>query len=284
MSHLRSPRSGRLCPNLYLVLMHSAALICIKMFLAVVGTRYSGKSQVRDYYVSVHGFLSVRIERNALSPSVSDLSLMNSAGPFGTVGGLSTPDINALPQMDIMPPPPHPRAIFNDNTLVFPSAIELLQYVTKNWQLNFVTIDLRTQELIKLFVRRPFFMLLSIDGPLTLRFMRSGEESLEKFVRDNDRVSFGVGVSDPAKTDFDESSSLLSLRDLVNIHVFNSFKTIPSLHKHLEELNVLDPERLRPGWDAYFMTLASLASQRSNCMKRRVGAVLVRENRVVSTG
>lgn len=31
-------------------------------------------------------------------------------------------------------------------------------------------------------------------------------------------------------------------------------------------------------------TLASLASQRSNCMKRRVGAVLVRENRVVSTG
>lgn len=32
------------------------------------------------------------------------------------------------------------------------------------------------------------------------------------------------------------------------------------------------------------MLLASLASLRSNCMKRRVGAVLVREKRVVSTG
>lgn len=32
------------------------------------------------------------------------------------------------------------------------------------------------------------------------------------------------------------------------------------------------------------MLLASLASLRSNCMKRRVGAVLVRERRVVSTG
>jgi deoxycytidylate deaminase len=31
-------------------------------------------------------------------------------------------------------------------------------------------------------------------------------------------------------------------------------------------------------------TLADLASQRSNCMKRRVGAILVRENRIVSTG
>ena len=32
------------------------------------------------------------------------------------------------------------------------------------------------------------------------------------------------------------------------------------------------------------MQLASLAAQRSNCMKRRVGCVLVREKRVVSTG
>lgn len=32
------------------------------------------------------------------------------------------------------------------------------------------------------------------------------------------------------------------------------------------------------------MHLATLASTRSNCMKRRVGAVLVRNNRVISTG
>ncbi|GAA5935671.1 deoxycytidine monophosphate deaminase [Sporobolomyces koalae] len=43
-------------------------------------------------------------------------------------------------------------------------------------------------------------------------------------------------------------------------------------------------EQLRPTWDTYFMALASLASLRSNCMKRRVGAVLVRDKRVVSTG
>ncbi|BGP23442.1 dCMP deaminase [Rhodotorula toruloides] len=43
-------------------------------------------------------------------------------------------------------------------------------------------------------------------------------------------------------------------------------------------------ELLRPSWDTYFMLLASLASLRSNCMKRRVGAVLVRDKRVVSTG
>lgn len=32
------------------------------------------------------------------------------------------------------------------------------------------------------------------------------------------------------------------------------------------------------------MSLASLAARRSNCMKRRVGCVLVREKRVIATG
>lgn len=64
----------------------------------------------------------------------------------------------------------------------------------------------------------------------------------------------------------------------------NAFQTIPALHDHLGEINLLDPDRLRPGWDTYFMQLASLASHRSNCMKRRVGAILVRNKRIVSTG
>ena len=34
----------------------------------------------------------------------------------------------------------------------------------------------------------------------------------------------------------------------------------------------------------FYQTLASLASRRSNCMKRRVGAIIVRENRVLASG
>jgi dCMP deaminase len=33
----------------------------------------------------------------------------------------------------------------------------------------------------------------------------------------------------------------------------NNFKTIADLEAHLEEVNLLDPERMRPGWDGYFM-------------------------------
>lgn len=40
----------------------------------------------------------------------------------------------------------------------------------------------------------------------------------------------------------------------------------------------------RPDVDEYFMAMASLASERSTCMRRKVGAVIVREKQVISTG
>lgn len=40
----------------------------------------------------------------------------------------------------------------------------------------------------------------------------------------------------------------------------------------------------RPTWDEYFMTLAVIASSRSTCNRGMVGCVLVKDNRVLSTG
>lgn len=40
----------------------------------------------------------------------------------------------------------------------------------------------------------------------------------------------------------------------------------------------------RPDWDAYFMRLAHLAATRATCDRKHVGAVVVRDNRVLATG
>ena len=40
----------------------------------------------------------------------------------------------------------------------------------------------------------------------------------------------------------------------------------------------------RISWDEYFMSMAELASKRSTCLRRHVGAVIVRDNQVLSTG
>jgi dCMP deaminase len=40
----------------------------------------------------------------------------------------------------------------------------------------------------------------------------------------------------------------------------------------------------RPTWQQYFMQMAYLAAKRSTCLRRAVGAVMVRDNQIVSTG
>ena len=40
----------------------------------------------------------------------------------------------------------------------------------------------------------------------------------------------------------------------------------------------------RPTWDEYFMKITATVAERSTCLRRHVGAVLVRDKRILSTG
>ena len=40
----------------------------------------------------------------------------------------------------------------------------------------------------------------------------------------------------------------------------------------------------RPSWDEYFMDIVRLVSRRSTCLRRSVGAVLVKDKRILATG
>ena len=40
----------------------------------------------------------------------------------------------------------------------------------------------------------------------------------------------------------------------------------------------------RPSWEAYFVNITSLVAQRSTCTRRAVGAIIVKDKRILSTG
>ena len=96
--------------------------------------------------------------------------------------------------------------------------------------------------------------------------------TLEEFVYRNDDHLYNSKIG------------LAGLIDRAEVRLINQTQSIGHLHEALRNLDLANEQRLRPHWDQYFMQLASLAAQRSNCMKRRVGCVLVREKRVISTG
>lgn len=40
----------------------------------------------------------------------------------------------------------------------------------------------------------------------------------------------------------------------------------------------------RPGWDQYFMDITAVVAKRSTCLRRRVGAILVKDKRILTSG
>ena len=43
-------------------------------------------------------------------------------------------------------------------------------------------------------------------------------------------------------------------------------------------------KKLRPGWDEYFIGIAKAVSTRATCLRRKYGAVITKDNIIVSTG
>lgn len=159
---------------------------------------------------------------------------------------------------------------------LFETIDELVDFVTLNWRRNFVISHMDNPDLVDILHKRPFFLQVLVDAPIKMRYERfvaSGAScTLEEFIKlDDDLLYYG-------------KTPLIQIIHQAHVDIVNTSASVRDLYVKLLELNLLDKERLRPTWDLYFMRLADLAALRSNCMKRRVGAVIVRLLRVVATG
>ncbi|KAI0688667.1 cytidine deaminase-like protein [Cytidiella melzeri] len=272
------------------------------MFIAIIGTRAAGKATLKEYLVQNKGFIDVgslkhdpdinetfydndSIETNEDDQPESPQVLSTRGYKTRSFLMMNTPITATFPHQDFSSAFTSPES--PERQMIFDTQAELLDYVTRKWRSDFVTTELNTRMALETFRTRPFFMVVSVDAPILTRYRRHIERghqiqdsTLERFVQEHDAHFYGARFGRTP----DGVSCLRNLRALVDVHVNNGFDTKEDLYEHLEDLDIINGERLRPGWDTYFMRLADLASLRSNCMKRRVGAILVRNNRILATG
>ncbi|KAF2772479.1 hypothetical protein EJ03DRAFT_266482 [Teratosphaeria nubilosa] len=223
------------------------------MLIGICGAICAGKHSVKDYLISRHNFSELVLTRPGATPSIEK-----------SASEAHVPDVQP-----------------SETAVEFTSTTDLLDHATKKWRTNFVTTSVFSEDTVDTLSHRPFFILLHIDAPISIRWARFRNRcakaaltppTLEQFVIRNDQHQY------------DPTTNLASLASRAQIKLLNSSTSIKTLHAALDALNLTDPSRMRPTWDHYFMTLASLAARRSNCMRRQVGCVLTRERRVVSTG
>lgn len=81
-----------------------------------------------------------------------------------------------------------------------------------------------------------------------------------------------------------------------DLNIINNYESKQEFYAYLNRLDITNSERCRPTWDTYFIKLCDWSARRSNCkiifllilqfqgMKRRVGCILVKNNRIIATG
>lgn len=160
----------------------------------------------------------------------------------------------------------------------------LAQRITKKLSpsVNYVIDSIRNPFEIQSLRNLPGFMLINIQADPQTRFKRIKERK-----RENDPKTYKDFIDFEEREINNRSSTMQQLDECEKMadHIIYNNSTKANLEKEIVKLikeNIHKEER--PDWDQYFMNIAHVAAQRSNCMKRRVASVIVKDKRIISTG
>lgn len=147
---------------------------------------------------------------------------------------------------------------------------------------NYIVDSIRNPAEVKVLKSRKDFYLINVDADQKLRF-----ERIKARGRENDPQDFKKFVllekKELASAD-PNAQQLIATSKLSDVTIQNN-ESIEKLENTVRDtvLNLIAKQG-RPNWDEYFMNIAKVASLRSNCVKRKVAAVIVKDKRIISTG
>lgn len=228
------------------------------MFIGFTGPNAAGKGEAIRHLVDSHRFAAFSLSdilRSELKSRDKEINRDNLIAVGNELRSKEGPSV--LAKMTAMKIKNMPQAVID--SIRNPSEIEELKKSLKNFTLIGVNADIKTRY------------------ERARRRAREGEAfvSLEEFAKKEDKEN----TSDP------NAQQLTRCFEMADIKIDNS-AGVGELHaaieKVLRDLNYTPYKR--PTWDEYFMKMAYLAAERSTCIRHHVGAVIVKNNHIISSG
>ena len=147
---------------------------------------------------------------------------------------------------------------------------------------NCVVDSIRNPSEVEALRKRKDFILLAVHADPAVRFERSrhrgregAPQTLVQFLEEEEKE---LNSSNPT------SQQLVATHGLADVVVENN-GSLADLHVQVKDLLARFLGGFeRPDWDTYFMSIAKVVASRSNCIKRKVAAVIVKDRRIISTG
>lgn len=147
---------------------------------------------------------------------------------------------------------------------------------------HYVIDSIRHPSEVQVFRRRADFLLAAVRAPEKLRFERIRQRG-----RENDPPTFEAFLALENKEAKSENSSDQQLDRAIALHdvILDNTGPLRMLHDKVKEVMLeFSKKQGRPDWDNYFMGIAKVVALRSNCIKRKVAAVIVKDQRIIATG
>lgn len=147
---------------------------------------------------------------------------------------------------------------------------------------NYVIDSIRHPMEVETLRKQANFSLLTVEADPKVRFGR-----IESRQREGDSKTYAEFVEQEVKEAAGKNPTDQQLNqtiDIADARIENRGTLEELRGKVVQILQVLAMDTKRPDWDPYFMAIAKQVALRSNCIKRKVAAILVKDQRIISTG
>jgi len=142
--------------------------------------------------------------------------------------------------------------------------------------------SLRTPGEILLLREKGNFILIAVDADPRIRYERAVVRKSE-----TDRISFEEFMENEKREMDSDNPNKQNLRKCIEMADFllENNGDLVELNERLEKIfEKIKSKNKRPSWDEYFMKMAALVAERSTCLRHHVGAVIVKDKRILTTG
>lgn len=124
------------------------------------------------------------------------------------------------------------------------------------------------------------FFLIAVDAPVKVRYQRAISR---KRIENITSLYEFIEMDNKEKSLNSSHQNIAVCMDQADFKIFND-SGLNELQEKVDQVINQIKNRVRPAWDEYFLKMAFLVAERSTCLRHHVGAIIIKDRHVLTTG
>jgi dCMP deaminase len=145
---------------------------------------------------------------------------------------------------------------------------------------NTVIDSIRNVSEIKSLRQLQNFFLIAVDAPEQARYQRARSRKRIENITNLDEF---IEMENREKSLDANHQNIFECMKKADFKIYND-DDIRKLQKTIDNVINQIEKRVRPSWDEYFLKMAFLVAERSTCLRHHVGAIIIKDRHVLTTG